>query len=427
MSSIFRIPIPIRGIVMCACIGAAPLAVGQPPTNWLETRIAIEELAEAGDYAAALALADRLLELAAAESENDDLRVAEAHLLLARIYSESNDHSSAEAAALAAIDIYEADVGRLSPILIDSFIALGDNYNEAGDYAAAISAWGEARTIGRRNYGLLNSEQIPIIDDMTEAARQLGQIETARDLQREALVLIERVHGPDSLEAMDARLKYASWLQGYAQFFGEELRLYYEIERTIAEHYDNDPILITRVMRERARTFRESDNGDPLGIGGLRESLRLLQEMPDPPTLLTAELLVDIGDWNVEFGRTSGAEYLEAWRLLGTLEGGDELRQQWFRDLNEIEMGSMSRRYLSDDPTHPQGQLTISFNVAVNGHTRDVEITDANPPMLADSRIASAARSIFNDALFRPSIADGEFIPASRIYRLDFRYQPPEE
>jgi tetratricopeptide (TPR) repeat protein len=418
----------VRVMAAWACISAAPFAAAQaPPTNWLETRIAIEELAEAGDYAAALALEDRLLELAAAESDEDDRRVAEAHLLLARIQRESGDYTSAEQSVLAAIDVYEAEVGRLSPVLIDSFMALGDNYNEAGDYAAAISAWGEARTIGRRNYGLLNPDQLPIIDDMTGAAQRLGEIESARDLQREALVLIERVHGPDSPEALDARLKYAAWLGNYSQFFGEELRLYYEVERTIAEYYDNDPVMITRVMRERANSFRRSDNGDPLGIGGLRKALELLEEMPDPPVLLRAEVLVDIGDWNVEFGRTTGVEYLEAWRLLGTLENGDELREEWFRSLHQIKLGSLSRRYLSDDPEHPEGQLTISFTVGVTGRTREVRITDAKPPELAESRLANSAKSLFNDALFRPSIADGEFVEAPRIYRLDFRYQPPEE
>ena len=76
MSRVFTSRISIKAVLAWATVGAASMAAGQtPPTNWLETRIAIEELAEEGDYTAALALSDRLLELAAAESEDHEGRV----------------------------------------------------------------------------------------------------------------------------------------------------------------------------------------------------------------------------------------------------------------------------------------------------------------------------------------------------------------
>jgi len=364
-----------------------------------------------------------LLELAAEELDEGDARIAEAHLLLARVNGANGDYLAAEEEILAAIEIYEADVGRNSPELIDPFLALGDNYETALDYSAAIAAWGEARTIGRRNFGLLNPDQLSIINKMTAAAEELDQIDTATELQLEALVLNERIYNPDSLEAMEARLKYAAWLRRYDADIFEELRVYAEIQRTIRDHYDNDPVMITRVMRERAKSFRLSNIGDPLGIGGLHNSLELLEELPEPPPLLLAELLIDIGDWQIEFGRGFENEYLRAWELLGEVENGDELRDLWFTDLNEIDLRPISSRGLSSDPQDPRGYVVINFTVDVSGHTEDIEIAKSQPPGLKDA----AARSSFNNAKFRPSILNGALVAASRIYRLDFRYQPFEE
>jgi len=412
-------------ILVCACVLVAPPGLAQDASraNWFETQIAIEELAEAGDYVGALALGDNLLEQIEMEFGEGDQHLADARLLLARIQSESGDYSAAEQEILAAIDIYEADVGRLSPELIPPFLQLGDNYESAGDYAAAMSAWGEARTIGRRNFGLLNTQQLPILDQMTEAAEELEQIETARDLQQEALVLVERIYGPSSRESMEARFKYAGWLRQEDAFFSEQLRIYFEIERTIEDHFDRDPLLIARVMHERALAFRNIRNGDPLGISGLRDALELVEEMPEPPPLVMASLLVDIGDWYVAFSRSSGEEYRLAWQLLGQLDNSEELRRAWFADLIEIDRVPMSRRHLSDDPEDPAGHILIGFTVDTSGHTRDVEIIESNPADLKDT----AALTSFREARYRPSIVDGELVPAERKYRLDFRYRPPEE
>jgi TonB family protein len=401
--------------------GAAPLSSSDAGSagNWLETRVAVEELRDAGDFDAALALEARLIELVMAQFGADSRAMADAYRLLASVHRERGDFEEAEEQLLMAIEIYEHAAGPVAPDLIDPYVELGGTYYDAGDYAGAISAYGEARTIGRRNFGLLNEEQLPIVDLMTDAADRLGDIEEAKNLQEDALTLIERVHGESSLEAIDAQYKYAHWLRSKG-LYEEELRLYYDVQRIIDDEYDDDPLMLVRNFRERAMSYRAAHNANPLGLSGLGDALDLLESMPEPPTLLLAEVLVERGDWFVQFDRASNevSEYLRAWQLLGQLDNGSELRKEWFDSLHVVELPGLSQRGLSNNPADPEGHVVVYFTVDTTGRTRDVEITESEPPGLKDG----AVNRLMRLARFRPKVSNGVFAPARRAYRWEFRY-----
>jgi TonB family protein len=106
--------------------------------------------------------------------------------------------------------------------------------------------------------------------------------------------------------------------------------------------------------------------------------------------------------------------------LLGQIEDGEELRERWFEDLNEVELSSISRRGLSSDPSDPQGFVVVYFTVDTTGRTRDVEIMDSSPRGFKDSAVLRLMR----DARFRPRIVNGELVPARRAYRFEFHYDP---
>ena len=396
-------------------------AAPAPVANWLETRILIEELYENGDFEAAAELFEQLVELAQAQFGEDSEEVAEAHLLIAQVQRRNGEFTAAETSILAAIAVNEAREGTLSAALIDPYMELGDNYFEAGDFGASISAYTEARSIGRRNYGLLNQGQIEIIDAMSAASDELGQLEESQQLQLEALTLIERTYSETSVEAIEARYKYAAWLRRHRSY-DEERRIYFEIQRMIQRQHNDDPLMLVRAFRARAESFRDEDNGDALGISGLRESVDLLEALEDPPALLLAEVYVDIGDWNLEFQRagTTGEEYLVAWDWLGRTANAAALRSEWFDELIVVEMDPVSSRGLSNDPNDPAGFVEIHFTVDTGGRPRDIEITDSHPAGLKDAAFLRQYR----EARFRPRIVNGEFVPIRRARRNEFRYIP---
>lgn len=383
----------------------------------------IEEAVEAGDLDRATALGGRLIELTIAQFGEVSRELADAYMLVAEVDRRNENYTAAEAGILRAIDVYSDLDGPLSPVLIDPFLDLGENYDEAGDYSSAISAYGEARTIGRRNFGLLNTDQLAIIEDMTAAAEQLGDMETAEGLQLEALTLVERTYDEFSLEAIDARYKYAAWLRRNRRH--EEARAYYfDILRAIKRYYDDDALMSIRAYRERAASYREEDFDDSTGLSGLRDSIELLEAMPDPPMLLLAELYLDAADWNVEFSTGAGLiaseDYLTAWQLLGRVDNGDELRREWFDGLTVVEMGPVSRRGLSDEPDAPRGRIEIHFTVDRAGRARDIEIVSANPSGFKESDFLRQYRN----GRFRPRIEDGQVIEYRRARLIEFFYDP---
>ena len=409
---------------------AADPAVPAPvplPVGWFETRIAIEELAESGDFEGALELRDHLFTLAAAEFGEPSPQLAEAHRLIAGVHRQSGDFTEAEVEILEAIEVYESGSGPLSPELIEPYVELGDNYSEAGDFAAALSSYGEARTIGRRHYGLLNEDQIAIIDEMSAAAESLEQLEEAAGLQLEALEIVERNHGEASLEAIDAKYRYARWLREHS-LHEDALHIYYQIEDIIGDSYNKDPLMTVRLLRERSKSVRVPEGDTAMGgmqRSSLAEALEILEAMPDPPPLLLAEVLVEKGDWDVKYSRARlpSEDYVRAWDLLGQIENGVDLRRQWFEELVVIDMPPLSRRNLTEDPDAPDGFVEVFFTVDILGHTQDIEITASEPRGLKDLSVEQVIRG----ARFRPRIVEGEIVAVRRGYRFPFKYVPQAE
>jgi TonB family protein len=203
------------------------------------------------------------------------------------------------------------------------------------------------------------------------------------------------------------------------------LRVYYQIERVIQDFYDNDPIMTVQLLRERSKSLRVQDSGEGVSLGTLSDALDILRGMPDPPPLLMAEVLVEMGDWYVEYSRSRipVEHYLQAWDLLGLVEDGENLRRQWFDEQVAISMGSLSQRDLTEDPNAPEGYVVVYYTVHTSGRPQAVEITDSDPPGLKDSAVLRLIQS----ARFRPRIQQGEIVAVRRASRFSFRYLPPEE
>ena len=143
---------------------------------------------------------------------------------------------------------------------------------------------------------------------------------------------------------------------------------------------------------------------------GYRRALEIAESQPEPDSLIIAEILVDIGDWNVAFSKVgpTGEEYLQAWNLLGELENGAALRAAWFDEPSYVLRENPSNRGISaaSEPGVLPGHVLITFDVTEFGRTTNVTVIEAVPPGLKDD---STARAI-NRSRFRPRIVDGAFV-----------------
>jgi len=409
------------------------LLLGHAPagaSDWLETQIVIEELAESDDFAAATALGDQLLEQVREEFGDSSERLAESYSLLAKLFRDADEYEEAELHHLRALEIYESNEGPLSTSLIDPLVDLGDTYYAAGNPELALITYDDARNISRRSFGLLNQQQLGILEKMTATAIAMRDLDRAKELQFEATTVVQRFYGAGSLESLDAYFRYAAWLT--ARYAGGDARqVYFDIERSIKDDFNNDPLLQVRLLRTQAASLRSlrisSRPGNGIYNAGtepvlLNDALKLLDRLDEPDTLLRAEVLLDLGDWNVAFGRYRdiAEPYREAWDLLEELENGSELQTAWFTELAMISAAPINSRVLSPDNDAPWGRVEIQFTIEIDGRTSDIEITKSEPSGLLDQ---AAARQIANSH-FRPRMKDGELIASTGSVGWDFQYDP---
>lgn len=389
-----------------------------------EAEIEMRRLAEAERHADAAAIGAQLVPLTEAEFGPESIEAAAAYRALADAQSMVGEHQAAEASYLRALAIYRRVEGSFSSVLIDPLLGLGDSYHKDGQFANAISAYSEARTVSRRADGLLNERQIEILDRMTASFERLDQLTEAHTQQLEALRLIERIYPAASPEAFEAIYKYGRWLRGVHRY-NEEREQYFRAERLIRDAYGADSLLLVRPWRERAISFRVQGAAASQGISGLRDAQAIVESQPTPDPLMLAEVLRDIGDWQVAFGRigTDGADYQRSWQLLASVPNGEELRTDWYAGIEFVFNAPLSRRGLSDDPQAPRGRVLVRFDIDEFGRSENVVVIASEPVGLKDEAVSRHIRQ----SRFRPNIVDGRVVTArNKALDIIFRYVPNE-
>jgi TonB family protein len=401
-----------------------PAASSESVSTRFEAEIEVRRLLAAEQYAEGAELGAQWISLTEAEFGPESLEAANAYATLAGAQSKLGEHAEAEKNYLHSLGIYREVAGPFDVVLIEPLLGLGDNYQESGEYLNAVSAYNEARTVSRRVYGLQNEGQIEMLDRLTETYGQMNDPIEAHERQLEALQLVARNHEASSPEALEAVYKYALWLRA-AHRYTEEREQYFRAERVIIDARGDTSPMLVRPLRERAISFRVQGSAAPHGIGALRDALALVEAQASPDPLMLAEVLRDIGDWDVAFARigTQGAEYLRSWELLGAVPNGEELRKSWYGGIEAVLSAPLSPRSLTNDTDAPRGHVLVRFDIDATGRTQNVTVVSSEPVGLKDEAVARHIR----ESRFRPNIVDGRLVTTrGRALDVVFRYVPNE-
>ncbi len=394
----------------------------------LETQIVFLDLIEERRFEDALPFAETMVELAEAEFGAPSAELATALTNLAYVQRSLENYDASNEAFLTAIDMYRETEGPFSPSTINPLVSMGANYYATGEHFQALNIFQEARTINRRAFGLLNPDQVEIVYHISSALASMRRFEEAHRFQQDALRLMERVYGSESLEILPYMYRYAEWLASGFQF--EASRDQYLRAMDIIRELDGpeSPLLVTP-LREMGNTFRVQKLAEGRGISALRRALEVAEAQAEPDIVELARVLRDIGDWYTAFSRVgpSGEEYVRAWELLGSVENAEELRTEWF---NDSDGDYVLREYPSSrgvvDPTEPgavEGFVRIVFDIGVDGKPANVTVLESDPPGFKDATM----RRAISRSRFRPRIVDGELVYARGLIRnFTFHYLPEE-
>lgn len=383
-----------------------------------ETQIAFDAEVAAKQYGEAATTGERLVELTASEFGDKSLELATVLTKLGDVQREDGDHDAAEQTFMRAINIVRETDGQFSTHLIAPMVGLGNNYEAAGDHLNALSTFSEARALNRRAFGILNPDQVPIMDLMSDTLYKMDRMSDAEDLQVEALEMAERTYGQDTIGTLDAIYKYARWLHRFNRV-GDELDQYQHAIKIIEDAEGDTSLRLVTPLRAIGNSLREQRIEDGHGIGSLRHALDIIKSQPDPDPLELAKTLRDIGDWRTAFTRVGvdGDEYVQAWELLGQVENGEALRHEWFTGVEYVLFEPLPSRRISRDADALEGHVLVKFDLDESGRPDNIEVVQSDPPGLKDD---AALRSL-RQSRFRPNMKDGKIV-ATHGLAVNFRY-----
>ena len=393
----------------------------------LEAQIELRELFEGEEWSEAVPVAERVVALTQEEFGEISTESAIAVSNLAEMQRRAGLYEDAGQNFLTSVEIFREAEGEFTESVITPLVGLGASYQSLGQYPQAVTVFEEARTVNRRVFGLLNEDQIVILDHLANTMLSMQQYEEAEQQKLAAMRIMERTHGTDTLEILPALYRHALWLRrGYR--FNEERDYYSRAMGIIREIEGRDSVLLVRPLREIGNSFRAQKLPEGRGVSSLKRALEILQSEPEPDKLQMAEVWRDLGDWSVAFSKVgpTGQEYREAWALLNEVEDGERLQRRWFFEPEYVLRENPSTRGLADPgtPGARDGHVLIVFDVTPAGRTSNISILESEPPGLKDE---SAARSIARSR-FRPRMIDGEIVAAQGIARnFTFLYVPDEE
>jgi len=408
--------------------GALGLAAGPVPAqSWLDTRAAIEERHAAGDVEGATALGDEYL-----GDIREDFGPTSPALIDSLMQLAELDLDLGEPAV--AVERISEVIGILGPIespdssqLMEAYTALGDAYTEDNLNALAIDAYSQARDLSRRRLGLYNTEQIDILYGMSRAALNEGDAVTAAGFRQDAQDIYVRarlevlrsvpdMQSSDPAEFLAARLNYGKALIDEG-LVGEALLAYRETLDIIEDEFN-------RSSRMRATVALAQSEAVGASLPTLQRARRILNIMIEPDPLLRAELRREWGDYRMMVGLPEKAEraYRDSWKILETIDGGEELQRDWFGQLEYIRdpgHGLLGAGILTLDPDAPMGEVTLEFFVDSTGRAQNINVVRANPEWMT----GIAARQVAS-SLFRPRFVDGDLVTTAGRFTWSFRYDP---
>ena len=363
------------------------------------------------------------------------------------------------------VEKMETTGGPYSENLAEPLAGLGALYEERGDYAKAIEAYRRALHVLRVNDGLRSTRQVPLLENLIEVYRTVGDAESLDDVYHYSFEIHGEGHPPYTEENIQMGLEYLQWqrdaygviLGGRQQSQTRVMQAYLlnqEILDTMAESRDfrfdwyrklvqsqmlnlylllgEDPIETAQAVGMpsgplRGAEFRsEGYIQERIGVmqkTGERVGRQLMQDLMahgvDLESTEVAAFHRELGDWYQWNGnlRRANAEYAIVESILREAQELD-LLAEWFAEPVELPDSLDLWRAHPRKKPRKLGIITLKFDVSSRGTIKNVVVEN---PVEEFSGQANRVKFLLRDTHIRPSFSDGEprdFTGLVRRYRL---------
>jgi tetratricopeptide (TPR) repeat protein len=359
-----------------------------------------------GDFTGALGPAQQIVQQTIQEVGETDPRLVADLNVLAEIQREIGQYALAQETYLRSIDILENQNNKFPPELVEPYHGLGKNFLATESYAAAMTAFDQARHVSRRNLGLFNIEQIDILDDQTAALLGLGDVPAAGELQRERIGLAIRAFGESSVEVVPYHYHLADYYASSRMKTRarDEYQRAADVLSAAAGEYATD--LLDPLSAIIALNMGDNDTGV--------EAVRIrtiLDNNDNIPAMERAAALTSLGDWHLV--RLNNLEDALSYYRAAYAAAPDENRDDIFSVPALLDfvppMIYISQRK-ARKLRNGVGTISLEFTVNPDGTTSEARVVTVEPP---DSVEADYLEGIAA-ARFRPRFVDGAPVATER-------------
>lgn len=433
-------------LVLGLALGASVLAQATLPTADTDPRLqAYEEFKrefQAGQYEAASVAARRVLDLTEQSNDDSQENLLAALMNLAAAQRLAGDPVGAEETYIRVIELIEREGRQTDPRLARANAGLATVYHEARRHDMAAPRFVAAIGVLRRNEGLFNEDQLPLLeklaDSLTELARledaqraqsyrlrvagkrygevdprrivvvesvgrwyaRVGAFDAARGLLGGALTEVETAHGKDSLELVGLLTALAECNRLQLQTPAVSALSSADADRFSMFHDQPPPAALTVTPRQLS--------GD--GEAWLERAAAIVDGHPDASPVRTADVHTQLGDWYQLRQQTERA--MDNYRLAWEAAKNSELDG---KPLNEALFGApvllycqrpgfwdrYAGRPIEEVEIH---SVELELTVTAEGVIADPVVkSDADNPDYVDATLRTA-----RTARYRPRMSDGE-------------------
>ncbi|HJP03948.1 MAG: energy transducer TonB [Gammaproteobacteria bacterium] len=324
------------------------------------------------------------------------------------------NHPAALANYQASVFIIEEIQGIISPRLVNPLLGMAAAHNAMENFDLGLTTYERALRINHVEYGLFNASQMKIRDGLTESYVGLGDMRKAGFQQQVQAMIIRQEHG-DNLElVIPAVFKLAEWYQRTNQPEKEQ-RQYTIAVNAVRQLDSQNSTLQIDALRGLAAAYMRSAN-QATSIRLLKQAIRINEASPEPDPVLTADILIELGDNYSIFGSMRDARrvYKSAWQILSEEDEAKKhhdnyfgspvgIRAEYLPDVHPSR--SKTRQQLREDPdAFSSGYVSVSYDINENGRVKNVTVLESEPPGLIDKRIKILVSRIG----YRPRMVDGE-------------------
>lgn len=308
------------------------------------------------------------------------------------------------------IQLIESNSNIISPELSSPLYGIALTLNQFGQYEDAVKVLDRALRINHVNNGLYNPDQIKIHDSLTESYVGAKDVEKANHHQSFQVFISKKYYGINNLQVDESLNKLAQWYKRTGQIYSER-----EIHRELLNRQESrkEGNMASLVETYKNLSFSHRREGMDLfqSINPLKEAIEAINLMETPDLNLKFEVLLDLGDTYISFGRIQAAKkaYLECWMLIN--------EDQLMREIIEDRFSAPVRvRNVQIPKTFPlpnigeeigetvPGSISMKYDVDTNGQTINIEIIESTPKGIIDRE----ASKIINRVIYRPKYIDAE-------------------